>query len=287
MTLRFRPTVWPGQPVPVPLVPKVHEVRRDGWWLLLDTDVLSGTVLVEAPPEVYLREFRDTPADDLDALAELCKLGELVPFFAPYRDLPIRTDEAWARSLIDLERTLWPDRPWWAGDEREREEVSERHHSAGVFPIHAAEVALRVRAMQRTTNHLLAYLAGEPVAPHWRDCDDDGEAWGTFIKLTSAALREFQVRVELETIGRPQPPADTTVYTAGMLQLVNDLAAGETVRTCANERCRRQFVRQLGRSTYGGHRRTGTLYCSSTCARAQYQREKRRRDRAAREGRGR
>jgi hypothetical protein len=75
----------------------------------------------------------------------------------------------------------------------------------------------------------------------------------------------------------------TTLYSAAMLQLVNDLAANETVRTCANETCHRRFVRQLGRSEYGGHRRSGTLYCSSNCARAQYQREKRRRDRAVRE----
>ena len=114
---------------------------------------------------------------------------------------------------------------------------------------------------------------------------------GNFVEVTGAALRDFQVRVDVEVVG--QSPADdlqvgeveTTLYSAGMLQLVNDLAANETVRRCANEACGRPYVRQLGRSTYGGHRRDGTRYCSSTCARAQYQREKRRRDRAAREER--
>ena len=282
MSLRFRPTVWPGQPVPVPPVLQIREVERDGQWLLPVNDWWGPTVLVDAPPEIYLRQFRDTPADDLDALAELCKLGPIGPEFDPYSDLPIKSDEQWKHSLAVLETTLWPGQSHWYGSEEEREKVAERHPGRSFYLVHAAEVAWRVRAMQRTTNHLLAYLAGEPLTPHWRECEDEGEAWRNFISFTSAALRDFHVRVELETIGRPQPPEDTTLYTAAMLQLVNDLAANETVHHCANEACGRPFVRQLGRSTYGGHRRTGTLYCTSNCARAQYQREKRRRDRAAR-----
>jgi hypothetical protein len=261
-------------------------VERDGQWLLPNLDVSRPTVLAYLPPEVYLRQFRDTPANDLDALTELCKLGWIVPLAAhPYSDLPIKGDEQWKWSLVDLEKTLWPGQPHWYGDEAERTEIFARYISDADLgsPVHAAEVAWRVRAVQRATNHLLAYLDGEPVVPAWRNCEDEGEAWANFIQFTGAALRDFHVRVELETIGRPQPPDETSLYSAAMLQLVNDLAAKETVHRCANETCGRPFVRQLGRSAYGGHRRSGTRYCSSTCARAQYQREKRRRDRAARE----
>jgi hypothetical protein len=280
--------------VPVPRVGAIREVKRDGWWLLPVVDrfgPLGG--LVEVPDELYLRQFRDTPADDLDALIELCKLGLIRPLSTaePYGDLPIRTDEQWERLLADVGQGLWPGQWRWYGKEAERHEVWERHRGT-TLPVHAAEVALRVRAMQRTTNHLLAYLAGESVAPAWRDCANDDQAWSNFIRWTGAALRDFHVRIDVEVIGQPPRPEDlqlhevyTSTYSAGMLQLVNDLATGETVRTCANERCRHSFVRQLGRSAYGGHRKRSVLYCSNTCARAQYQREKRRRDRAAGQGR--
>jgi hypothetical protein len=287
--------VWPGEPVPVPRISEIREVGLDGWWLLPDVfNPLAG--MVEVPAEVYLRQFRDTPADDLDALAELCKLGLIRPLGPhPYDDLPVGTDEQWMMAISDLTYRLWPrlrpDEPRWDGSEREREEIQHRHLSELVSPVHAAEVAYRVRAMQRTTDHLLRYLAGEPVAPAWRDCEDDWRAWDTFKQVTSAALRDFHVRVDVTVEGMPRWEGDlqvnapyVTLYSAGMLQLVNHLAAGGTVRTCANETCRRPFVHQLGRERFGGHRKVGTLYCTANCARAQYQREKRRRDKAAKGG---
>ena len=249
--------------------------------------------MVEVPPEIYLRQFRDTPASDLDALAELCQLGFIRTLnkAQPYSDLPISTDEQWKELLADI-ATLWPGQMGWYGEERERNEVWGRHRDKGLaFPVHAAEAALRVRLVQRATHHLLAHLDGEPVASAWRDCEDDQRAWSNFLDCTDAALRDFHVRVdvEIEAAGQPLVRRDpnevyTTLYSAAMLQLVNDLAANETVRVCANEACRRPFVRQLGRSSYGGHRKIGTLYCSSNCARAQYQREKRRRDRGGERG---
>jgi hypothetical protein len=276
--------------VPVPRVPVVRDVRRDGAWLLPEGP--PGYEYVEVPPELYLRQFRDTPIDDLDALAELCKLGEMMPFGRlPYADLLPKDNWQWQTMIarFSVETGFY-----WGGDEEERDEVSRRHLDASrsLHPVHAAEVALRVRLMRRATNHFLAYLDGEPLAPAWPDCTDDLDAWRRFITVTGAALRDFQVRVDVEVVGQSPPAHDlqvgeveTTTYSAAMLQLVNDLAANETVRRCANEACGRPYVRQLGRSAYGGHRRSGTLYCSSTCARAQYQREKRRRDRAAREER--
>lgn len=266
--------------MPVPRVAEVPEVRREGQWLLLD---LRGG-MVDVPPEVYLRQFRDTPANDLDALAELCRLGLVRSLNTahPYGDLPISQGEQWERALAELAAVLWPGQECWHGDERERDEVWRRH--AGAFPVHVAEVAYRVRAMQRATDHVLAWQLGEPVERAWRDCADESEAWRNFTSVTGAALRDFHVRVYVEAGRHPAEEFNigdvyTTLYSAATLQLVNDISSEETFRRCANETCGRPFVRQLGRADYGHYRSEGVRFCSKWCARAQVQREYRRRKR--------
>ncbi|MFF7366018.1 hypothetical protein [Streptomyces sp. NPDC008125] len=68
-----------------------------------------------------------------------------------------------------------------------------------------------------------------------------------------------------------------TLLAVAFLQLYNHLAEDATIRECASETCRRAFVRQRGRAEYGQNRTTGIKYCTRECARAQAQRELRRR----------
>jgi hypothetical protein len=271
LTLRFRPTVWPGQPVPVPHIPAVDKVSREGGWLFLDQPMSK---YVEVPSEVYLREFRDTDPADVDQLAQLCSLGIIRPLSGAryFADLPWVVADQWLRELAVVANEF--ALPFWGGDQAEGYEARGRQKG---WPVHATEVALRVRYAQRCTEHLLAYAAGEPLRQAWRDCEDDDKAWHNFTEVTGAALRDFHVRVG---------GVHTTLYSVAMLQLVNDLAEEVPYLTCANETCGRHFVRQRGRSEYGGHRMLGVSYCSNSCARAQYQRQKRRRDRAAQKGAG-
>jgi hypothetical protein len=66
-------------------------------------------------------------------------------------------------------------------------------------------------------------------------------------------------------------------YQICCLELFNHIAEAAVYRTCANEPCGRLFVRQTGRAQHGQHRTHGVKYCSTECARAQAQRQYRRR----------
>jgi predicted sulfurtransferase len=64
---------------------------------------------------------------------------------------------------------------------------------------------------------------------------------------------------------------DLTLYALCCCELFNHVVSGADFRVCANEACERLFVRD------DTARRRGVLYCSRNCARAQAQREFRRR----------
>ncbi|MFE7015734.1 hypothetical protein ACFVAQ_35450 [Streptomyces sp. NPDC057651] len=90
-------------------------------------------------------------------------------------------------------------------------------------------------------------------------------------KSLHAALGSFSVGVGSLTDRRP------TIYSVAYLQMYNHIAENAVVRECASETCRRAFVRQRGRAEYGQNRTSGIKYCTRECARAQAQRELRRR----------
>ena len=90
------------------------------------------------------------------------------------------------------------------------------------------------------------------------------------------ALTPFRVHLEPhDSRDLPQP----NVYQAACLQFTNDIAEHMPYRHCANETCGKLFSRQLWRTESAHHRVNGVRYCSEKCARAQAQREVRRRKR--------
>lgn len=83
------------------------------------------------------------------------------------------------------------------------------------------------------------------------------------------------------TVTPAHAPPPVQLYQICALELHNHIVEQATYRICASETCQRTFVRQEGRAQFGQHRTKGVKYCSMECARAQAQREHRRRRRAS------
>jgi hypothetical protein len=93
--------------------------------------------------------------------------------------------------------------------------------------------------------------------------------------LVSTGSKDSSDRSPMLTHERPP-----TLYELCCLQLYNHIVEEASYRTCANEPCGRLFVRQSGRAMAGQYRTRGVKYCSTECARAQAQRQYRRRQRS-------
>jgi hypothetical protein len=103
--------------------------------------------------------------------------------------------------------------------------------------------------------------------------DELPEAAAEFLTVVlDTGLAAVRPRVSLALNGNQEPPLlDLTLYALCCCELFNHVVSGADFRVCANEACERLFVRD------DTAKRRGVLYCSRTCARAQAQREFRRR----------
>ena len=110
-------------------------------------------------------------------------------------------------------------------------------------------------------------------------------AWDRWADYMNAALAPFSAHVEIRPnelrnfAGWNRP--HIAAYSAMMLQIANDVATGTAWKVCENETCQSLFACQRGRAEAGRSRTTGVMYCTKECARAQAQRQCRRRKQAA------
>lgn len=272
--------------MPVPLAhPWTAEIVRDtdGAAFLHYNDFSPQAAL---PDELVLRELFDLDADDPEALAAFTgRFGMLTTLGSD--PFALLAQHHFPRVVPALRR---------AG-----EDFVERARLRQGFVASAEAAGLHVRCLRAVTrqweNHAAGDDAPEAVATAW---EAEGIplpktdhamfhefGWQIWEEFVNAALRPCQVHVRA---GRPDGDpwqawgmGEPNAYTAMTVQLVNLVVEGAMWRRCASETCDHVFVRQRGRAAFDQHRTEGVRYCSRSCARAQANREWRRRQKQRKE----
>jgi len=249
---RFRITPWPGQAVDSTPVLR-HEVVAidEGGWLHYG----AALPAVELASELVLRGLLDLDTHSSEDVAT---------FLAAHGIINLPADE-----LLPVSHRPDEDPP--------------TEHAT-----HWTDAALYLATTQALSRHWIAHMEGGDVRDAWSVAwatpAFEAGAWQWFTQMLDAGLRPYHVRIELTedvpgfgatTFSRPR----MGLYSALCLQLFNLIAEDLPPHRCQNETCQRPFVRQDGRAEFGQFRTEGVKYCSATCARAQAQREYRRRKR--------
>lgn len=269
---QFPITVWP--PGQISAVPVERWAVRTGdggnldWYPAIEPR--------ELPDEWVLRQLADVDLEDDHAVATL--LGDFGVISRPYFDPTGVPDDR--RSKLappsDDQRDGWweqrddgtlEDARWWLKTARALAGVW-REASSGGDPITAW-----------SAEGFSSFDEQHAQAPAW-------VVWAQFALALDAGLRPFRARVEYRV---EIPDVDVTyglppvgLYSAACLQVYNLVVGKFVARRCANATCGQVFVHQRGGARHGQYRSKGVKYCTPECARAEAQRQYRRRKAAAR-----
>ncbi|MHB8144001.1 MAG: hypothetical protein ACYDGX_10220 [Thermoleophilia bacterium] len=282
---RITVSIWPSFCVQPPKCRVQAATLFDGQILCFGEDV----EMREIPDELYLRGLREIDLHNFD---------EITTFSNKYGRMPLH-------NWYDLTNG-WPLNHGLQRVDRRIKGIKKSHNfddenciHVEEFVIHAALVRDMTRAWELNTRQITYSDFKESMESRWlyellfvnREPFEPNAAQTITLLLAgylNAGLHPFRFRVEttgLEQIseevsseslimfGAPAP----SLYSILCLQLANHINENEVYRGCQNERCQRPFVRQQGRSKFGQSRNVGVIYCSDLCARAQAQRELRRR----------
>jgi len=278
-------TTWPTTFIPVPKV-EIWPVELEDGDLVFTADK-DRLVEIELPEEFFLRELPDLElGQEEETILEFSRsfgqlghpwLVDLPAFLQPYHP-----DAEYSRSLFPDLTELQDVRMWsWAVPDEPPERWNMK---LGVFRLYAW-VLRDIARIIYWHNNLLSFAE---VVESW---ETPGEPPYTemalvdfLVNVLNTGLSHFSVRVDAAVMDksgtRPfmtwEPTSGPNLYQATCLQVANHLSERAVLLKCANETCNRYFYRQRGRVDKGRHHSSGVRYCSSSCARAQAQRELRR-----------
>jgi hypothetical protein len=251
------------------------------------------------PPREYHEAYLRLLALDLDNNESIeAWLNRFGPLAREEIDGPLGFDwhAAFHRSvepwLADSTRDVIAELPEWdrmAGDDHHYTHVQTL--ASFVWQASCLRDVLRAWRWQRDG---VAVAPEAWESPVWEE-DDKRFPLPTSRRLAAELVRQgirnglvpFHPELRIKT--HPRDDRWQTLYGGGhhfyficCLELYNHIAADASLHRCANEHCQNLFVHQEGGAKHGQHRSVGVKYCSLSCARAQAQREYRRRTTSSR-----
>jgi hypothetical protein len=252
---------------------------------------------ISAVGEIYL-ELIDLDLEDEAAIFRFVSrfgvLGVAHDHFSLFRSLP-----GFATAILPALAAAWPAERYNQRVENYLERRGDGLNTNLVETLEEFRFGTRV-LRDLVTATRISQLDEPPVAVRWESIPEEAmnekradlagydmefdaqeEAVQIFLRqVLTDGLRPFHPRVIVDAEATDEFRA-APLYAVCCLELFNHMVEAAQVSVCANDSCRRPFVRQRGRAEHGQYRVRGVKYCSSHCARAQAQRVYRRRLKAS------
>jgi hypothetical protein len=280
----FRPTLWPGTTLPAPPRSPMPGALVEGDWIIWPIADGRDLPQVILPEDFCIQEFLHLSPTDIEGAASIVrKYGILFNLdhdeFSDIRDYGEEFQEHFENipSIFELR----DDRYVW-GHHREHIKIyiETAQESINTWLISQSETEIEKFLTKEATEENIKGLLQQIPELENREGPEAVKAFkeyrwsGELMELEgtlNAALGGFSVGTKEFT------DRYSSVYSNVFLQIYNYMVEEATVRQCANETCGLQFVRQRDRANFGQHKTQGVKYCKRSCARAQAQRELRRR----------
>lgn len=275
---RFRITAWPER-IPLPAV-------LAGTYTL---DQSGSALLINVPQRTYWSHgetYLALYAIDLD------DPNQILAFANEYAHL----DGAEMRLAYDNAQLIVRAEPDEAALRAQRDAVAGGQERSDFFPELLEEFRFAANALRDLTS-AWRVASGQADAAEMKWAWFYGqqptleEAASFLVVQLPALVRRLHPQLYLEGSEADNSGVDVVVSAGSprvrslfelcAAELYNHIVARPHYKTCANENCERLFIRQRGRAVHGQYRTTGLKYCSASCARAQNQRQYRRRHRQA------
>jgi hypothetical protein len=284
---RFRITAWPASKLPIPWGPRSTTYKIEGTTILASAD-LVGEPATEHH-EVYLDLLTVDLEDEHEILAFVNRHGPLSVLAGRERPFNGFTDHPYFRRSIHAELQELRDETvhdWIEAEKGDEdwiigEPVDEFRWEAACLRDMVA--AWRFVNEGKEPERLWSWVWGAPppefeASYEYSDPLTLEGAAHLLARGLDVGLAAFHPYVQVGGDAMPYHGA-VGFYQVCCLELFNHIVENATYRICQNEPCQRVFVRQTGRAEHGQYRSEGVKYCSRECARAQAQRNYRRRNR--------